>query len=226
MRRWLRHIVAFMVVSPAVAASAAADVVEMKAGERVEGVVSQVTSSTVSVEVGGQTLIFERDKVKAIHFGGGAGREKQDQSSALHEAVKALKALDSAVGGGVTYRDYSSRVIDAKIIVDRFVDKPEATDPETIRIVRRAMAYHVAASAVWNAKVSNRLYSDVDRVVYECVEAKEMIRQGQEDRQVGGSKLQAGLPAQQIIANFGGLPLIWRCAARDTADATRRVSER
>jgi hypothetical protein len=95
----------------------------------------------------------------------------------LHEAVKDLKALDSAVGSNVTYREYSSRVTDAKIIVDRFLDRPETADPETVRIVRRAMAYHVAASAVWNAKVSDRLYDNVDPVVYECAEAKELIRQ-------------------------------------------------
>jgi hypothetical protein len=199
---------------------------ELKAGERVEGVVSGVTSSTVAVEVGGQTLTFEREKVRAIYFGSTPDRTRQDKPLAAQEALKALKGLDSVVQGSVTYREYSSRVLDAKIVVDRFLEKLELADRDAALAVSRAIGYHVAASSVWNAKVRNQLYYDVDPVVYECPEARELIRQGQQDRQIGNFKLQAGLSAQKIVANFGGLPVIWRCASKETADAERRFRAR
>ncbi len=42
-----------------------ADVVELTTGQRVEGAVKRVTSTAVLIEVGGQTISFEREKVRA-----------------------------------------------------------------------------------------------------------------------------------------------------------------
>lgn len=48
---------------------AAADVVELKTGQRVDGTLRQATPASVSIEVGGQTITFEGEKVRAIYFG-------------------------------------------------------------------------------------------------------------------------------------------------------------
>lgn len=51
------------------ATPAYADVIELKTGQRVEGTLKQATPASVSVEVGGQTITFTGDKVRAIYFG-------------------------------------------------------------------------------------------------------------------------------------------------------------
>ena len=43
-----------------------ADVLELTTGERVEGVGAQATADRITIEVGGQTLSFERTKVRAL----------------------------------------------------------------------------------------------------------------------------------------------------------------
>jgi hypothetical protein len=46
-----------------------ADVVELKTGQRVEGSFKQATSEGVVIEVGGQAITFELERVRAIYFG-------------------------------------------------------------------------------------------------------------------------------------------------------------
>jgi hypothetical protein len=46
-----------------------ADVLELKTGQRVEGTFKQGTAANISVEVAGQTITIELEKVRAIYFG-------------------------------------------------------------------------------------------------------------------------------------------------------------
>ena len=50
------------------AQSARSDVLELVTGHRVEGVVKQLSPTVVVIETGGQTITFERGKVKSIHL--------------------------------------------------------------------------------------------------------------------------------------------------------------
>ena len=53
----------------AVPSIAAADVVELVNGERVEGAGMRASPDHVTVQVGGRTVIFDRAQVRAVYFG-------------------------------------------------------------------------------------------------------------------------------------------------------------
>jgi len=76
-----------------------ADVVELKTGQRVEGTFKLATPAGVVIEVGGQTITFEPEKVRAIYFG--SAPSPQAAPSALGGALQALKGLQSVTRGGV-----------------------------------------------------------------------------------------------------------------------------
>jgi len=59
-------VVGFLLVAPA---WAGADVVELTSGERVEGRDVRASPDLVTIQAGGRTLVFERDRVRAIHLG-------------------------------------------------------------------------------------------------------------------------------------------------------------
>jgi hypothetical protein len=177
----------------------------------------------VVIEVGGQEMMFKPEQVRAIYFG--TAPTSLGQPSTASEALKALRALESVTRGGIGYRDYAPRVLDAKIKVDHYLQEPGRGDTAVREAIKTAMGLYVAVSSVWSAKITNRLYYDVDSVVYQCGPAKELIRKGQEDREIGGSKLQANLSAQLIVANWGGIPLIWSCASDKVTEAERSLVE-
>jgi hypothetical protein len=48
---------------------ATADVVELANGERVEGAAVRTSPDHVTIQVGGRTVIFGREQVRAVYFG-------------------------------------------------------------------------------------------------------------------------------------------------------------
>ena len=106
---------AAMILLLVTALRASADVVELKTGETVQGVLKEVTGTKVVIEVGGQSITFDRAKVRAFYTGNlaqGAGARGALPTEA-QEALATLKDLQSALSAGVTYRDYGPRVADA-----------------------------------------------------------------------------------------------------------------
>src|SRR5258705_3171856 len=81
-------------------------------------------------------------------------------------AIRALKALHSALSVGLTNRDYQQRLIDTNIIVDQYLETPRAGERSVQSIVERAMIIDRMALSVWNA----RLMSD-DRVPLATIDA-------------------------------------------------------
>jgi hypothetical protein len=80
------------------------DTIELKTGER--------------IEVAGQPITIPLEKIQAIYFGVVPSRTVAGPAPS-QEALDALKALRSVVQTGLDYRDYSQRVLDAKVKVDR-----------------------------------------------------------------------------------------------------------
>ncbi len=74
---------AVVALSVTAVASSWADVIELKTGQRVEGTFKQATPAGVVIEVGGQPITFEQEKVRAIYFG--PAPPPQAQPSALAE---------------------------------------------------------------------------------------------------------------------------------------------
>src|ERR1035437_1006128 len=147
-RRVLR-IVALALSSAAIfsSASAVADVVELKTGQRVEGVFKEATTRGVSVEVGGQIITFAPDKVRAIYFG--PAPTIVVQPSLRDDAIRSLKALESAIKADIAYNDYATIVSATKIVVDRYTnEKSSGSDPARAPIVR-SMQYFSLAQKLW-----------------------------------------------------------------------------
>jgi hypothetical protein len=84
------------------ASSALADVIELKTGQRVEGTLKQATPASVSVEVGGQTITFTGDKVRAIYFG--AAPAPQARPSARSSSAPDRFVLWSTMNGTIMRR--------------------------------------------------------------------------------------------------------------------------
>jgi len=136
--------------------SLAGDTIELKTGERIEGAFKQATSAGVVVEVAGQSLTIALDQVKAIYFGATPQPASPAQSSAARDALDALKALRSVTNSGIAYRDYSQRVLDAKVKVDRYLSSA-ANDADALRnAIRLSMSGYQLASLVWNLRFSSQ----------------------------------------------------------------------
>ncbi len=202
-----------------------ADVVELKNGEKIEGTVKQ-TASSVVVALSGQTMTFERDNVRAIYFGA-MPAAVTTRSPAADEALNALKALRSAVESGVNYQEYSSRLNDAKIRVDRYLAQPDASDAAK-QAVTRAMNYYVLARRAWNLKIAGSALPETlrslgfDRLIEQCVSAKAAIEDTRRFSIKRGTKEdpEAFLAGFAMLTDFQSL---WRLASERIAEAEEAV---
>lgn len=137
-----------LVLLSSITSVAHADVVELKTGQRVEGTLKQATPASVSVEVGGQTITFEGEKVRAIYFGAAPSTSAAPSSLVpSREAIKALRGLQSVTSSGVTYREYGPRLQDTKIAVDQYLQSD--TDQVARPPIQSSMNYYVLASRAW-----------------------------------------------------------------------------
>jgi hypothetical protein len=141
----------FVLVSPL---RASADVVELKTGETVQGVLKEVNETKVVIEVGGQSITFDRAKVRAFYTGTpppSAGAQAASPS-VTEEALSALKSLKSGLSAGLSYRDYGSRVADTKVRVDRALES-QSLRPEAKAPLGLAIGYYILASEAWQQKI-------------------------------------------------------------------------
>jgi hypothetical protein len=129
-----------------------ADTVELKTGEKIEGTFKQATAAGAVIEVGGQSLTFTMDKVRAIYLG--AAPPAMPATSLDTDALDALRSLQSVTSSGVSYRDYAPRVLDAKVKVDKLLSADTSAGPRRDHI-RLSMRYYEFASTAWNSKISN-----------------------------------------------------------------------
>jgi hypothetical protein len=202
--------------------SAVADVIELKTDQRIEGAFKQATSRIVSVEVGGQTITFTRDKVRAIYFGAGPGLASLP--SLREDALRSLKGLQSAVAGGIGYRDYAPRVIDAKIVVDRYLDQDKADSEIVKTAIRAAMGYYVLASTAWNYSISPPNVSvrtlALDPLVNGCPSAQDTIRDG---RKSDVARIVADQGQTDGVSLAFGFSSFWPCASNKITEAENAI---
>jgi len=92
-------VLSVVIASLAVGAIADADVLQLKNGDRVEGVFRQADQVSMTVEVGGQFVTLAADQVQAIQFGDSPPIANATPSTAAAQnALTALKTLRSAIG--------------------------------------------------------------------------------------------------------------------------------
>jgi hypothetical protein len=190
-----------------------ADVIELKTGQRVEGTFKQGTAASISVEVAGQTLTIEVEKVRAIYFGAAPAPVAQ-QPSARDEAMKALRGLRSVSQAGITYRDYAPRVSDAKILVDRYAAEP---DPSPAKVaITDTMAFYVYAASAWNGQIS-KSYAGLgsNPLIAQCPPLKAKLDEPPIVRMPPDTSMY-----RDVSVSFH-VPIIWSCASDKLAEAEK-----
>lgn len=210
----------------ALAIFARADTVELKTGEKIEGRFKQATDAGVVIEVGGQPITFGMDKVRAIYLGAAPAPVSQRAESVYSDAIDALKALQSVASSTITLRDYSTRVVDARVRVDRDLSRGGgAPAPE----IRAAMRFYELASELWstavtahdildsitgNTKVVKSLMGDPN--LMDCHEIDAIAK----PPQVRSPPLPGYTAENELISHLRGKPqILWVCASAKIADA-------
>lgn len=206
-------------------------VVELQTGQRVEGVITRMTESVVTLEIEGQPISFPRDKVRGIYFGraprfSASVRPGASANDPAREALDALRAVQSVTGAGVDYAAYSSRVLDAKVTVDRYAR--DAQPSRARDVMAGAMRYYVLAATAWNGKIAGGSESFIevanDPLISQCEPVQSVIRSRPDATK--DTLFAPGYRVGSTIAFFGGIPALWRCASQQIAEAERIVDGR
>jgi len=204
------------------AVPAIADVIELKTGQRVDGTLKQATPVSVSVDVGGQTITFDGEKVRAIYFGA-APSPVASQPSARDEAMRALKALRSVAQGGITYRDYAPRASDAKIVVDRYLG--EGRDVPERSVIREAMEYYTYASSAWGASLSGDVAgfqtTGASPLIKRCPALTAELERSKREQPYLWRGTAMETATAGIVIGGRGVSAIWSCAADKIAEAEK-----
>jgi hypothetical protein len=192
-----------------------ADVIELKTGERIEGTLKQATPASVSVELGGQTITFEGEKVRTIYFGAAPAPQGPKTNGA--DGLAALKSLTAATRVGLSYREYSRRVLDTKPSVDRWIGG--SADAAEKTAATQAMALHVLASRAWRARIVKDGFDAVarDPVLSICEPAKKVLESAA--KRDGFALDNSGWVA--LTLGSEGIQALWACAADRVAEAEK-----
>ncbi|HEV8440713.1 MAG TPA: hypothetical protein VGT40_21710 [Methylomirabilota bacterium] len=208
---------------------AAADVVELRGGERVEGTLREATPAGVLVEVAGQGIRFEVDKVRAIYFGSPGPRPTPPSpgtesavgaaaTSPASAALQLLHSLRSAVAGGTTLREYQARVNNTAPVVELYL---AAVPPEPGDAIRDAMRYYVLAASAWSnqAAASRTVWLKRDDALARCAAYREFAQAMQSK----GEAHYAERTRNYVVIGDGVISVLWSCAADKISEADTLV---
>lgn len=152
-------------------------------------------------------------------------RLSEVERRSANEALQALKALQSVTEAGVTYQEYSRRVLDAKIQVDRYL-QTEGGDAEIKRSVQEAMDLYVLASSAWNAKITEdyEMFGAEHPAIKFCPPVKQ-IRD-----EAGGSGRYSDKSYDLMVGRAKSVSqsfqYLWGCASERIANLERAIKER
>jgi len=77
------------------------------------------------------------------------------RAQSASDALVALQKLQTRCETGISYRDYSSALADAKFPVRQFIESENAAShPELVAVFSKAVEHYEFAGALWNAKFS------------------------------------------------------------------------
>jgi hypothetical protein len=150
-----RSLVALTILGALFALTLRADTVELKTGERLDGIFRQAGAAGVVIETAGQAITIPLDKIQAIYFGAAVRVRTDAGPTPFQDALDALKALRSVTESGVTYRDYTPRVLDTKVKVDRYLNSAGDTEGQQVAAIRLAMRAYELASRTWTANIKD-----------------------------------------------------------------------
>jgi hypothetical protein len=161
------------------ATGAAADVLELRDGQRVEGKLQQATPAFVAIEAGGRIVTYPTDQVLAIRFGpasagaaagpvpdtaspaargpapgGPAPSSAAPRSPQAREALAALQGFREFLGGGVTYKEYATRLAEVRRKVER-VPRGGLAPADSAVPLENALRYYTSARTAWERSLQS-----------------------------------------------------------------------
>jgi hypothetical protein len=188
--------------------------------ERIEGAFRQATAAGAVIEVAGQSITIPLEKLKAIYFGV-APSPTAGASSVAQDALGALKAIRSVTTSGIAYRDYTQRLLDARVTVDRYLSANDSAGGAAYRAIRTAMLEYEFAGRVWLVQIdpgpdaavkAGELMPHPDFAT--CTPIKTMV-----DRAKAKDPMSYGV--QILVVRTNHLPEIWACASEQITEAER-----
>ena len=226
-----------------VVTAAAADVVELKDGRRVEGTFKGASPAIVAIDVGGRTVTFEFEDVRALYFGpleppapaslpasvpsavppptpGPPAPETPAPGPDARAALDALRALQGIVAAGVSYRDYAARVIDVRATVQTFVQNPASGDNGLKAAMNAAISLYALGAEAWNARLRNTGYESLaaNAAAELCPALGKKMMEARDQGVLKATALGTG------IGVAAGLPQIWSCAAERVDESMRLMA--
>jgi hypothetical protein len=216
---------ALLLVSSMSVPPAWADVVELRNGQRVEGIFKGADDSTVRIEVDGRLVTFAPAEVRAIYYGLPPAPPAPVAAPAplpeLGEALGALETLRSVAKSGVTYQEYAPHLSQAHAVVDRYL-RAEDGAPAIKGAIADSFHFYALAGAAWNAGLSRGNYATVgtDSALARCAHAQRVIAESKRKspfiwRAKGAGE---GATTGMVIAT-DGIAALWSCAADKLAEA-------
>jgi hypothetical protein len=217
------------VLPPLFALSLSGDTIQLKTGERIEGTFKQATSTGAVIDVGGQPITIPLEKVRAIYFGAVPSASPTAPPPA-RDALDALRGLQSVVESGLTYRDYATRVLDAKVKADRYLLSSPNDPPEHRKTIEIAMQEYELAGQSWNLQGNESAYRSLitPDLLERCPAVAKIIE---------GERLKVALAmgtvgmlddAMDMIKVDGQYAhkVLWKCAITQGAEAERLLAHR
>jgi hypothetical protein len=200
----------------------AADVIELRTGERVEGTFKGADDSAVRIEIDGRIVTFAPAQVRAIYYGS-APASTTAPLVERDEALGALEGLRSVARTGVTYREYAPRVSEAQLVVDRYLQKEDGA-PSIKGAIADSFHFYALAGTAWNAGLSRGNYATVgtDAALARCAHAQRVIAESKRRspfiwRAKGAGE---GATTGMVIAT-DGIAALWSCASDKLAEAEK-----
>lgn len=139
-------------------------------------------------------------------------------AQSAREAVMGLKQLEARCQTGISYRDYSGALADAKFPVNVYVESDEASNhSEFVASLNSAMQHYEFANRLWNAKFT--------------AEERDIYLSGGffSEKSSWAALIKENYPAVPLIEKFypldAALPVIWGEASAEIKNASKLLSE-
>jgi hypothetical protein len=196
---------------------AAAVVVELKSGRRLEGELRDASAARVTLEAGGEVLVLEANEVRAIYFTTAGSAPAPAAATPPRpllpgaDALEAVKALRASVAGGTSAREFSPRVVEARAAVDRYLATLPGAVPPGGAALRDAITYYQVSEFAWrnHSVASHTVWLRRDDVLERCQPYREFV----EAMQAKGESHYSERTSRFTLISDGVLTVLWSCAA-------------
>ncbi len=164
--------------------------------------------------------------MKAIYFG---APPSQGPTAAppVRDALDALRGLRSVVESGLTYRDYATRVLDAKVKVDRYL-LSSPNDPSELRTaIEITMREYELAGKAWNLQGNGVGWMSMitTDLVGVCPTAGRIIPKDERELKLLKAEVNLGMwdgvrDRLKVDGQYA-YQVLWKCAIAQSEDADK-----